>query len=65
MELIQYLGSSLDPSEIHITSKMTSVGQVARKGEGRTLANFREIPAICQPVAEKVVAGLYGVSRPD
>jgi repressor of nif and glnA expression len=58
VELIQYTGSSLDPSEIYITSKMTSVGQVARKGEGRILANFREIPAMCQPLAEKVVAGL-------
>jgi len=58
VELIQYSGSSLDPSEIYITSRMTSVGRVARKGEGRILANFREIPAICQPIAEKVVAGL-------
>jgi repressor of nif and glnA expression len=58
IELIQYSGSSLDPSEIYITSKMTSVGQVARKGEGKILANFRVIPAICQPVGEKVVAGL-------
>jgi repressor of nif and glnA expression len=58
VELIQYAGSSLDPSEIYITSKMTSVGQVAREGQGRILANFREIPAICQPIAEKVVAGL-------
>ncbi|MDH4269631.1 MAG: NrpR regulatory domain-containing protein [Dehalococcoidia bacterium] len=58
VELIQYSGSSLDPSEIYITSKMTSVGQVVRKGEGRILANFREIPALCQPEAEKVVAGL-------
>ena len=58
VELIQYPGSSLDPSEIYIASKMTSVGQVARKGEGRILANFREIPAICKPEAEKVVAGL-------
>jgi hypothetical protein len=58
VELIQYSGSSLDPSEIYITSRMTSVGQAAREGQGRILANFREIPAICQPVAEKVVAGL-------
>jgi repressor of nif and glnA expression len=58
VELIQYAGSSLDPSEIYITSKMTSVGQVARTGEGRILANFRVIPAICQPITEKVVAGL-------
>jgi len=58
VELIQYSGSSLDPSEIYITSRMTSVGQVVREGQGRILANFREIPAMCQPVAEKVIAGL-------
>jgi len=58
VELIQYSASSLDPSEIYITSRMTSVGQVVREGQGRILANFREIPATCQPVAEKVVAGL-------
>ena len=58
VELIQYSGSSLDPSEIYITSRMTSVGRVAREGQGRILANFREIPAICQPLAEEVIAGL-------
>jgi len=58
VELIQYSGSSLDPSEIFITSKMTSVGRVAKEGEGRMLANFREIPALCQPAAEKVIASL-------
>jgi len=58
VELIQYSASSLDPSEIYITSRMTSVGQVVKEGQGRILANFREIPAICQPIAEKVVAGL-------
>jgi repressor of nif and glnA expression len=58
VELIQYAGSSLDPSEIFITSKMTNVGRVAEEGEGKILANFREIPAMCQSLAEKVVAGL-------
>jgi hypothetical protein len=58
VELIQYSGSSLDPSEIFITSKMTSVGRATRGGNGRILANFREIPALCQPLAEKVIAGL-------
>ena len=62
VELIQYSGSSLDPSEIFITSSMTSVGQVVRKGEGRILANFREIPAICQPLAEKVIGALKEAS---
>jgi repressor of nif and glnA expression len=69
VELTQYSDSSLDPSVIYITSKMTSVGQVAGKGEGRILANFREIPAVCQPLAEKVIvrlkeANLGGVSKP-
>jgi repressor of nif and glnA expression len=58
VELIQYSGSSLDPSEIYITSRMTSVGQAARKGEGRILGNFREIPALCQLEAEKVITCL-------
>ncbi len=58
VELIQYSGSSLDPAELYVASGMTSVGRVARSGEGRVLANFREMPAICQPVAERVVARL-------
>ena len=58
VELIQYSGSSLDPSEIFITSKMTSVGRAAKEGEGRVLANFREIPALCQSTVERVIAGL-------
>ena len=61
VELILYSGSSLDPAELYIASKMTSVGQAARKGQGRILANFREIPAMCQPATEKVVARLREV----
>jgi len=60
VELIQYSGSSLDPSEIFIRGKMTAVGQAARQGNGKILANFREIPAICRPVTEEVLAGLRG-----
>lgn len=37
---------------------MTSVREAATRGEGKILANFREIPALCRPVAERVVAGL-------
>lgn len=57
-ELVNYAGSSLDPSEIFIRANMTSVAQAAEKGNGDILANFREIPAICRPTAEKVVAKL-------
>jgi repressor of nif and glnA expression len=59
VELIHYAGSSLDPSEVFIMAKMTSVAGVARSGDGKLLANFREIPALCRPVAEEVIAGLH------
>jgi repressor of nif and glnA expression len=58
VELIQYSGSSLDPSAIFITGRMTSVGRAVVKGDGKVLANFREIPAICRPVAQDVLSGL-------
>ena len=58
VELIEYAGSSLDPSEIFITSRMTSITQVVGQGHGRVLANFRQIPALCRPIAEKVIDGL-------
>ena len=58
VDLIEYSGSSVDPSEIFITSRMTSVGQAASRGEGKVLANFRQMPAICRPVAETVISGL-------
>jgi repressor of nif and glnA expression len=58
VELIHYAGSSLDPSEVFIRARMTSVGEAAKKGEGKILANFREIPAMCRGIAEVVVAGL-------
>ncbi len=58
VELINYAGSSLDPSEIFIRAKMTSVAKVAAEGNGEILANYREIPAICQSAAREVEAKL-------
>ena len=58
VELIQYAGSSLDPSEVFIRGRMTSVREAAQKGNGKILANFREMPSVCRGIAEKVVAGL-------
>jgi repressor of nif and glnA expression len=57
-ELINYAGSSLDPSEIFIRAKMTSVIAVSESGNGDILANFREIPAACRSVADNVVTRL-------
>lgn len=58
VELVEYAGSSLDPSEIFITGRMTSVASATEKGDGKILANFREIPALCRSEAERVVRRL-------
>lgn len=57
-QLIEYAGSSLDPSEIFITSRMTSITDVVKDGSGKILANFREVPAMCLPVVEAVIEKL-------
>jgi len=56
--IINYGGTSLDPSEQYIRAKMTSVGDAARTGNGKILANFRELPAPARPIVERVVAEL-------
>jgi len=66
VELIHYAGSSLDPSEVFIRAGMTAVRDAAKTGNGKILANFREIPALCRPIAEDIVfrlkeAGLGGL----
>lgn len=65
-DLIQYNGSSLDPSEVFIQARMTDVRAAVRTGNGRILANYREIPAICRPLAAEVfdkmtAAGIRGL----
>ncbi|MDD5095569.1 MAG: DUF128 domain-containing protein, partial [Dehalococcoidia bacterium] len=57
-EIIHYNGCSLDPSEIFIRAKMTSVTEAAHTGSGEILANFREIPSICLPTVERVQQSL-------
>ncbi len=64
--LINYAGTSLDPSEQYIRARMTSVSQASKTGSGRILANFREIPSPARSVvAEKIArlkeAGIGGV----
>lgn len=55
VELIHYAGSSLDPSEIFIRCKMTSAKEAAAKGEGKILANFREIPSPSRNLAQEIM----------
>ncbi len=58
VELISYAGCSLDPSEIFIRAKMTSVREVVRTGDGTILANFREIPAASRSIVTEKIARL-------
>ena len=56
--VINYGGTSLDPSEQYIRARMTSVGEAVTTGNGRVLANFREIPALSRSVVDEVRATL-------
>ena len=66
-ELIEYSGSSLDPSEILIAGRMTSIRDIIDSGDGKMLANFREVPAMSVPVVKVVMqrlaaAGINGLT---
>ncbi len=54
--IINYAGTSLDPSEQYIRAKMTSVTEAARTGNGKILAVFREIPAPARAIVEEKTA---------
>ena len=56
--IINYGGTSLDPSEQYIRARMTSVGEAAKNGNGRILANFREIPAPSRAIVEETLGAL-------
>lgn len=56
--LISYDGSSLDPLEVFIKSKMTSVCDAVKRGSGSVLASYREIPVVCLEQARKLSQGM-------
>jgi HTH-type transcriptional regulator, global nitrogen regulator NrpRI len=64
--VINYSGTSLDPSEQYIRAKMTSVTEATDAGSGKILANFRELPAPARSLVEQKLsqlkdAGISGV----
>ena len=61
VDLIEYIGSSLNPCEVFIVGKMTSVSKAAREGSGKILASFWELPALARPKAETVIKQLETV----
>jgi repressor of nif and glnA expression len=55
VELIGYSGCSLNPMEIFAISRLTSIRSASSTGDGRVLAHFHEIPALCRGAAESVI----------
>jgi len=56
--IINYGGTSLDPSEQYIRARMTSIREAVRTGSGKILANFREIPAPSRAIVDEKLAML-------
>lgn len=64
--VIEYAGTSLDPSEQFIRARMTTVGETARTGNGKIIGVFRTIPAPARGILEEKIAqlkeaGIHGV----
>ncbi len=73
LSLISYEGSSLDPLEIFIRSKMTDVLGAVRNKTGRVLASFREIPVVCieqaktlaKKMSDNSIGGIFMIGEPN
>jgi repressor of nif and glnA expression len=64
--IVDYGGTSLDPSEQFIRARMTSVSQAAKTGNGKILGVFRTIPAPAREIFQEKLtwlrdAGINGV----
>jgi repressor of nif and glnA expression len=59
--IIDYAGTSLDPSEQFIRARMTSVGEASKTGNGKILGVFRTIPAPARELVEEKIATLKQV----
>ncbi|MFC1920126.1 DUF128 domain-containing protein [Chloroflexota bacterium] len=56
--IIDYSGTSLDPSEQFIRARMTSVREASKIGNGKILGVFRTIPAPAREAVEERIATL-------
>ncbi|WAC06407.1 MAG: NrpR regulatory domain-containing protein [Thermodesulfobacteriota bacterium] len=64
-EIINYDGSSLDPLEIFIKGRITSVYQATISGSGKIGASFREFPAVAFQKVEKIKKKLDQIGLGD
>jgi hypothetical protein len=71
-DLVSYAGSTVDPTEMFILGKRTSVREASLMGNGRILASFREVPAVAGRDLEDLFArynslglgGILAVGKP-
>lgn len=71
--LIGYEGSSMDPLEIFIKSRMTDVKGAVKNHSGKILASFREIPVVSveravqlqKTLREKGIGGILMIGKPN
>ena len=56
--IIDYAGTSIDPSEQFIRARMTSVSEAAKTGHGKIIGVFRTIPAPARVIFEDNIAVL-------
>jgi hypothetical protein len=71
-DLVGYHESTLDPAEIFIASKMTSINAASNSGAGTILASLREVPSVCfadlegvlDQYARRGLSGVLAVGKP-
>ena len=56
--IIEYAGTSLDPSEQFVRARMTSVSEADKTGNGKILANYREISPPSRAIVDDKIAML-------
>ena len=69
--IIEYAGTSIDPSEQFIRAKMTSVSEAVKTGNGKILGVFRTLPAPTRELVEEKIAllreagigGIYALGK--
>jgi repressor of nif and glnA expression len=57
-DIIDYRGTSINPMNVFVSRKMTSVMKIVETGSGNVLANVREIPANARERALKIIGEL-------
>ncbi|MCX6004700.1 MAG: NrpR regulatory domain-containing protein [Chloroflexi bacterium] len=58
VDLIEFSGSTIDPSDIFIIGRMTDVTHASTKGDGKVLAGYHEIPMLSVSKADELLQRL-------